>query len=255
MESLCKEVQTLRDDNVLLFALFCAQSKVLNNHAFALHAPAMPWDRTEDQDVVNDVQAKHNNLYKMSEPAQVALGQRYISASLATVMLEFILFRRNMVAVSTDFGCRKRRRGSFRASPTEQQTESACAFALNTFRNEAATLGLGGQEARRKYVDSKFGALALMLKVWSETERNTNPPPFEPREQDKHRPPSPTSLHCNFSDLGYLKRRGEGAKRCSRCNVIKVTGSGHGRSKCADGYSISSPVPFPAAPPVEQDDA
>jgi hypothetical protein len=43
---------------------------------------------------------------------------------------------------------------------------------------------------------------------------------------------------------GATRRRGVGPKRCSRCGVLKNTGSRHARGVCSDGIPVSSPVPF-----------
>eukprot|EP00177_Eucheuma_denticulatum_P008705 GFKZ01015823.1.p1 GENE.GFKZ01015823.1~~GFKZ01015823.1.p1 ORF type:complete len:355 (-),score=22.16 GFKZ01015823.1:690-1754(-) len=248
VEALLRDVQGLRDDNVLLFALFCAQSKVAaQRHTTPLRHidQVLPWDTREDHNITTDEQAAARGLYRLPAQAEHTLGQRYISLSLALVMLEFIGNRRNLIMPTPDPGRRRRRRGSFRTTPSVGQTSATCELALRLFRNDAAREGVVD---RRGYVDAKFGALALMLQTWSEYEHGHNPAPFDPADEVVMLPPgSPTSTVA--MEFGSPRRRGEGAKRCSRCNVVKVTGSGHGRSKCADGYSISSPVPFPASPP------
>lgn len=249
IEALQCDVQGLRDDNVLLFALFCAQSKATDHHDSPLHniAQVLPWDRREDEGVLSDEQAIARGLYRLPAQAEHTLGQRYISLSLALIMLEFIANRRNLIVAAPDPGRRRRRRGSFRTAPTVNQANATCEYALKLFRNDAAREGTADKLG---YVQAKFGALALMLRTWSEYEHSCNPPPFDPADEVfMHPPGSPTSPDA--AEFGSPRRRGEGAKRCSRCNVIKVTGSGHGRSKCADGYSISSPVPYPASPPSE----
>lgn len=39
-------------------------------------------------------------------------------------------------------------------------------------------------------------------------------------------------------------------RRCSRCQKMKLAGSGHGRSACDDGIAVSLSVPYPAISPV-----
>ncbi len=39
-------------------------------------------------------------------------------------------------------------------------------------------------------------------------------------------------------------------RRCSRCQKVKLAGSGHGRSACDDGIAVSLSVPYPATSPV-----
>lgn len=248
--ALQRDVQGLRDDNVLLFALFCAQSKVAKHDAsipLRYIAQVLPWDCREDEGIASDEQASALGFYRLPAQAEHTLGQRYISFSLALVMLEFIANRRNLVVGAPDPEKRRRRRGSFRTAPTANQASATCNYALRLFKNDA---DWDAGNDKLDYVQRKFGALALMLQTWSEYEHICNPPPFDPADEVfMHPPGSPTSPDA--AEFGSPRRRGEGAKRCSRCNVVKVTGSGHGRSKCADGYSISSLVPYSASPPSD----
>lgn len=248
--TLQRDVEGLRDDNVLLFALFCAQSKVIKHKGPVSSRcidQVLPWDSREDEGIASDEQAFALGFYRLPTQAERTLGQRYISFSLALVMLEFIGNRRNLIVGSPDPERRRRRRGSFRTAPTAGQASATCDYALRLFKNDAAWESTAD---KLDFVQRKFGALALMLQTWSEYEHICNPPPFDPADEVYMHPPgSPTSPDA--AEFGSPRRRGEGAKRCSRCNVVKVTGSGHGRSKCADGYSISSPVPYPASPPSE----
>lgn len=105
-----------------------------------------------------------------------------------------------------------------------------------------------GKADLHHYIDSRLGSLAVLMETWSHNEACANPPDYDSISEEPDYPPaSPTRPEA--AEFGSpSRRRGEGAKRCSRCNMIKFTGSGHGRSKCDDGYSISSKVPYRPVP-------
>lgn len=91
--------------------------------------------------------------------------------------------------------------------------------------------------------------------VHSHMMNSTSPPPRSPTRPDAAEFGSPVTSSGGGPPVQaqpHHRRRGEGAKRCSRCHKLKISGSGHGRSKCDDGYSISSLVPYPA--PQRPDD-
>lgn len=122
---------------------------------------------------------------------------------------------------------------------------------------------------RIKFIDDKLGALGRLLRYFDEMESMYNPPKWSDIQNGsvmdgdgegdgngtrmRESPPeSPT--RPDAAEFGSpSRRRGEGAKRCSRCHKLKVSGSGHGRSKCDDGHSISSSVPYPASTQPEAD--
>lgn len=245
--ALLKDVGFLRTENVLLFALFCDASHNERGLSISLRRimQMTTRDRPEDHHLT-DSQARARGMHRLAAPTNAILGMKYISTSMAFVLLEFLGIRRNLITSAPDPGRRRRRRGSFRAAPTVAQANEICQYALGLFRDDAARLRIMDRHA---FVDGKMGALAVALHRWSEHEKRNNPAPFDAEDDEEFSDPPSSPTRPEAAEFGSpSRRRGEGAKRCSRCNMLKYTGSGHGRSKCDDGYSISSIVPYPASP-------
>lgn len=92
------------------------------------------------------------------------------------------------------------------------------------------------------------------------------PPPLSPQQQSQQQqqqqqavvPVSPRSASAgsrirdgrfarlvqSVGECAGARSRGAGPKRCSRCGVLKRTGSGHPRGTCADGLPVSSRIPY-----------
>lgn len=255
VELLHRDVEDSRRENILLFALFACRYKtdrglpVPSRLLDGIHT-ALPHDLPEDCHIHDDQTAARRGMYKLSEESARRLGQRYISPALAVVLLELMIYRRNMVpdtADPTDQPLRRRRRRStYRTGTSKSIAKQTVNFAISLFAKEY----MGGEDPVT-YMDRRLGSLAVLRDSWCQMECHRNPVlVLEEEEEDTEYscpPSSPTRPEA--AEFGSpLRRRGEGAKRCSRCNMLKYTGSGHGRSKCDDGYSISSLVPYPASP-------
>lgn len=250
--ALLRDVSKLRTENILLFALFCDASYDARGLSISLRRimQVATRDRPEDH-LLTESEARARGMHRLAAPTVAILGMRYISTSLAVVLLEFLGVRRNLVSSAPDPGRRRRRRGSFRAPPTAAQANEICRYAVELFRDDAARFGVAN---RHEFVDAKLGALGIALQRWSEHEKRNNPAPFHADDDDELSDPPSSPTRPDAAEFGSPgRRRGEGAKKCSRCNRLKFTGSGHGRSKCADGYSISSLIPYPASPPEGED--
>lgn len=254
--ALQKDVEDCRVENILLFAVFASQYKAERNHKVTnqvtIGAPStgqvrleVETDRPEDCDINSDEEARARGLHKLSPETASWLGQEYMSSTMAQVLVEMLGYRRNIIVDSPDPTRRRRRRGSFRNPTATEQANSVFEHGFDLFMAESAGMS---HEAQCDYVQEKLGALSLLVRRWSILENMRNPANFDDQEGEEvgQSPPgSPTRPEA--AEFGSPnRRRGDGAKRCSRCCMIKRTGSGHGRSKCDDGLSISSPVPYPA---------
>lgn len=219
--------------------------------------------------MLSDAHAAQRGLHKLSHDTAERLGQRYVSTTVAAALLEFMVFRRNLVpdmagvpapCVSVEGRRRRRRRSTYRMATSKIMAEEIVTFAVRMFAQEPR-----GDEDLISYVDRRLGSLGVAMARWHDMEARFNPEKvLEEKASDdgddeddivmnanngsEFAPMSPTRPEMAEFGGGGTRRRGEGAKRCSRCNRVKFTGSGHGRSKCDDGYSISSLVPYPASP-------
>ncbi|PXF48287.1 hypothetical protein BWQ96_01976 [Gracilariopsis chorda] len=250
-----------RLENNLLFVLYANPSAPLScatcissRHAAQWH---VPWDVAEDGCEIKDVR-----LHALSARTQAMLGQGFISGALATVLLELMLHRRNMLgepcpvqlgAAVADADRRRRRRPPYRTATTQEGAASIVQLAVRQFCRESSR-----PRAMWDHVQWRLGHVAVAAYHMDNIEAMLNP---QVRLSDCARHSRRgAELECSdaargveselFDALG-MGRRGDGAKRCSRCGVLKITGSGHGRSKCADGLGICSAVPFPASPAME----
>lgn len=239
MTALRHAVAEGRAENVLLFALFHHRVTTPPSrppHSRAPHSH-LPPDCAEDAHLRTDDVAHAAGLHRLSAPSAAAIGQTFISPALAAVLLELAVCRRNLVADTAERR-KHRRRTSYRLATTQRQADAICQFALRALGALTAHLPPGHARA---VVDSRLGALGIMFRRFDQLELVCNPAGLR-------RSPAPEAdVH-----VGERRRRGEGAKRCSRCRKLKVSGSGHGRSKCDDGFSISSVVPYPASPTPDE---
>lgn len=215
-----------------------------------------PGDLPEDYGISSDAAAHRAGLFKVSADTAERIGQRYISPECAAVILDTLALRRNMANVAPEasasssssstvaagappISCSRprRRRSSYRAPTTKEAADRIAAFAVRTVAPG------GGKDGTL----AKLAALGRMYDRFADNEHFCNPPSADEDDGLGFPPGSPTRPDAaEFGSPG--RRRRDGAKRCSRCHKLKISGSGHGRSKCDDGYSISSVVPYPAAP-------
>lgn len=244
MAALERDIQQSKCENILLFALFAADYKKARSDHYqptpidptSSVRCSLPSDRPENPGQANAMYGTHTNYYKLSKETAAVLGQTYISSAIASVLLELIIFRRNIVADDLDVSNpnrRRRRRSSYRMGTSAQVADQIMNYAVRMFAMESPN-----PSDLNQYVAHRMGSLAHIMERWTMLEQY-----YRPAEVVvEHIPPLPSSRPRVRQ---ITNKRSEGAKRCSRCNMLKFTGSGHGRSKCDDGYSISSHVPYP----------
>lgn len=213
-------------------------------------------------------------MFKISsDTASQIGGQRFISPEIAVITLEYAVTRWNMVVQCPDppddTSARKRRvrRRICRTSTSQTQADLIAQFALYVFSRGCHSIsqtpssetneslaelpGDNGDHEQSKDIDgidSRMGSLGILLSYLDLSWLQTNLPGAAYNDHEEHMGLNSTStLDLVSSEGGRGKKRGDGAKRCSRCHKYKIAGSGHGRSQCDDGYGISSVVPYPAA--------
>ncbi|PXF47695.1 hypothetical protein BWQ96_02557 [Gracilariopsis chorda] len=204
----------------------------------------------------------HVLLHPLSNRCQRVLRQRFISGALATTLLEIILHRRNIVRTQADDSWdedgdgfssvetdgRRRKRSPFRKAVAESTMQSLMQLAIREFSREA-----GSHPDLADYVQRRMGNLSILMfhyddaEAWcnAETDLVGDDGPLEDEMPDVE------GWSCSGEVNGFgswdVTLR-EGPRRCTRCGVLKVSGSGHGRSKCMDGLGVASTVPFEEAP-------
>lgn len=246
LDELQREIEEGRAENLLLFTMSVQRytnkwkTYVHSNRAIFSHF----FDNCfEDHGVTRKAMALSLGLYKVSTETRERIGVQYISAEMAAVYLELHAYRRNLVPDGVP-GARRRRgkRTSYREATSVYQAELVVAFAERVFW-ACAQRGndhLGFAFVKR-VVDLKMEALGVLFRRFDDMEWCFMPADLVTQDSE-FLPGSPTGTQ--MAQFDSPRRRREIAKRCSRCQKLKVSGSGHGRSKCDDGFSISSPVPY-----------
>ncbi|CAN8070831.1 unnamed protein product [Agarophyton chilense] len=213
------------------------------------HLWQLPSDCTEDS-----LAHLRPLLYPLSQPTQVMLSQRMMSGATASSLLELLMNRRNMwgtthailINLCHPEGNRRRRR-PYRAATTTDDADAIVQLATRLYSREICH-DYQNKHAVADYVQQRLGNLAMAAYHIDHIEATTNPVyslTSHATECDYlPLPPSPTTPHTAEFGSPVKMRRIEGARRCTRCGVVKVAGSGHGRSKCPDGLSISSHLPY-----------
>ncbi|KAI0556910.1 hypothetical protein FGB62_376g07 [Gracilaria domingensis] len=146
---------------------------------------------------------------------------------------------------------RRRRRPPYRAATTASDAEAIVQFAAHLYCRELPA-GRNNKHVVRDHLQQRLGNFAMVAYNVDHIEATINPTyslsQYIYEDDYDMLPRSPTTPDTAEFGSPMRIRRLDGAKRCSRCGVLKIAGSGHGRSKCADGLSISSHVPYPASP-------
>ena len=259
IKDLERKMERARDENSLLFSIVKHQFKRQRfPNGISSSEIALPCDVAEDYDVFDDDTAFSRGLLTMSSESQRRLGIKYISPAIANILLEFIILRRNWVYEEdnctslplqsnldspTNTNRRKRRRTKYLKVPFISTIEKLVSHSANVFAAEVDI-----EQDVDQHVDFRLGNLSVVLHRWIESERKHGGSlDCEDFGLDEVTDPPKSPTRPSAADFGSppQRRRGEGVKKCSRCGVKKFSGSGHGRSTCADGHSISSPLPFP----------
>lgn len=277
VSSIAQEIEDLKNENSLLLSILQSRCKMPNLPSSNAHTSVTPqvaesrlsYDRPEDFNLTED-EAGQLGMLKLSTESSALLRQQFISPHFAVVLMEIILTRWNVVHLlpNSHLACKdpplRKRRTSFRTAISQEQAETVFQFATSLIQRHAPffssspvfyhkclppqTENVFENVFLPRIIDARMGSLSVLLARFEQFERHYNPPGLECYETDEIdvlscRPP----LTDHFDPLAHKRDR---AKRCTRCLKYKVSGSGHGRSKCDDGHSISSTVPYPASTPI-----
>lgn len=229
-DTMQKDVEKLRAENVLLFAMLTVNHGQARNGASA-HMAAL---------LRNRERAEAAGFHRLSNRAATILGLGVLSGAMAMIMLELIAARRNLIAVSDLNTSNRRRRRTTLSAPAQGVVEGIILAGLDKLRKEGSAFNVVPQY----WVDSCLDSLRCAHKNWAEHEQSAGAPIFE----DEPFSESEAGRSIRNRVESPKPRPGEGPKRCSRCRKFKTAGSGHGRSKCDDHMLISSSIPYPAPP-------
>lgn len=276
LQSLSASVKDLLAENILLHSLLLKQNELLHNLTFndslQTHSQLATFERegihssmffdTPEDFSLSERDALALGMFKVSAEASTQLGQRFISADMASALMEFVIVRWNIAAQQPDpsDGRKPLIRGRiFRACTTQCQALLSVQFArallgqccnaswishqyalyrhtlqdngVNQFDNNFLRIGL----------NIRLGSLGLLLERLDQSWLSSDLPGIH--DDNEHMPNSPVGL--DIVEFGHFHRtKLDGAKRCSRCLKLKTAGSGHGRSQCDDGFGISSTIPY-----------
>lgn len=180
--------------------------------------------------------------YRLAPKTAAVLGTDAISGTIAATLLEIVSLRRNVIPPVCDSRTPRRRRSGL-VAPPQSMYEALFKWARQAFANEF----LGSEEDRVLYVEQQFRILTNLHSKWAQQERDFGPLSMFPNNEYQGLSDL-TSGPAQEYPARTRRRKGCGPRRCTRCKKIKHAGSGHGRSNCDDGVSVSRSIPYPAGP-------
>lgn len=174
---------------------------------------------------------KHAGLWKLSAATAQRMGLHFISSEMAAIVLEWISIRRNLHL-------------------TQFPSDSRTSIVPTTMEQAVAIVHYALRVLPAGASDHALAMLGVIHDAFADMERTMSPATFDADDMpnDQQDMSMPRRDRTDIPDGAFA--RSVGVKRCTRCGKIKASGSGHGRSECDDGFSISSAVPYPAYPAV-----
>lgn len=227
--------QNVRDEaarmNVEL-ELLRKERRALRSYASQIssHGPLDLYTRSGD--ITVDFAVANTTDAFMSQSAETAaiLGVSKVSDPVAHVMIEIIAARRAM------FDKHDRMLTPEETTRLDSMDYDRC-FASLRYLDDGVTL------APPELFEARFAEFHHVYHNWDQWENRDGSVPYSPgwssdddNDQRRRRRDAPR--------VASVHGVPPGVKKCRRCHILKTAGSGHRRSHCADGRSVSSDIPF-----------